>query len=130
MSDDCYDVRDASGPPADDSMIVVWRTQANTLMATYSIASSEVNRTIASYGLAPKIVFDDTRFWIAFVDQTGTLQLTSFEHDRATRGDLAHFALAGWIPNGTEAFELVHRGLETLLVVIRPDELDVLTICP
>ena len=120
----CRDVRNASGPVPADSMIAVWVNAAGGITARYS-ASSDVGGEIASTGSAPKVRFDGTRFWIAWLDGAGELRLSSFE----LNGTIVHYELPGWAPIGPEAFELVTRGNETGLVLLSAAGLEFLTIC-
>jgi hypothetical protein len=126
VSSDCRDVRNVSGPAAADSMLVVWTTQAGGVMASYRVSTGDIVRELSPAGSAPKAQFDGLRFWIAWLDGGGALQLSSFALD----GTIAHHALAGWSPLGPEAFELVRRGDEVTLALLRAGELDALTICP
>jgi len=125
MSPDCYEIRNASGPVPADSMIVVWTTQAHTVKAHYAVSTGDVDRLIATTGSAPKVRFDGTRFWIAWLDGGGVLQLSSFD----LGGTIVNYSLAGWTPNGPEAFEVVNRGNETGVMLVSPNGLDILTIC-
>jgi hypothetical protein len=126
VSTDCHDVRTSSGPDAADSMIVVWTSSAGDVEARYvGSGGFDIARPIALTGSAPKVQFDGTRFWIAWLDGKAALQLTSFD----VTGAIVGYSLAGWAPIGPEAFELVRRGNETALVVLSAGSLDLLTIC-
>lgn len=131
VSSDCHDIRTSSGPDLADSMIVVWTTSAQSLEARYVGANNlDIPRPIAPAGSAPKVQFDGIqtpagKFWIAWLDGQGALQLTSFDQMGAT----VSYSLAGWVPRGPEAFELVRRGGQTALVLLSPDGLEFLTIC-
>jgi hypothetical protein len=125
MAMNCRDVRNASGPVPADSMIVVWVDEAGGITARYSASSGDVERAIASTGSAPKVRFDGTRFWIAWLDATGELRLSSFE----LNGTIVPYELPGWTPIGPEAFELVTRGNETGLSLLSAAGLEFLTIC-
>jgi hypothetical protein len=126
LSDDCHDIRNATGPVPADSMIIVWTTAAGSVEARYIVSTGNVSRTVSPAGSAPKVVFDGTRFWIAWLDDRGRLQLSSFD----LGGTVVEYSLAGWTPSGPESFELVHRGNETALALLSPGELDFLSICP
>ena len=125
VSSDCYELRNASGPVPADSMIVVWTTQAHELKAHYAVSTGDRERLITQTGSAPKVRFDGTRFWIAWLDGGGLLQLSSFD----INGTTVNYSLAGWTPNGPEAFEVVNRGNETGVMLVSPNGLDILTIC-
>jgi hypothetical protein len=122
---DCVDVRNASGPDSADSMIVVWTSLARTVEAHYAVSTGDKLGTIAQVGSAPKVRFDGTRFWIAWLDGANQLRLSSFD----LNGTIVGYSLAGWTPLGPEAFELVHRGGTTGVVLLSAGELDFLTIC-
>jgi hypothetical protein len=122
----CAEIRNASGPDAADSMIVVWTTQTHSIEARYAVSSGDKLGTIAAMGFAPKVTFDGARFWIAYLDGNRQLRLASFD----LNGTIVDYSLAGWTPLGDEAFELVHRGRTASLVVLSAGELDFLTICP
>jgi hypothetical protein len=122
----CSQIRNASGPPAADSMIVVWVDVNGAVQAHYAVSTGDVTATIGLHGSAPKVQFDGTRFWIAWLDGGGELRLTSFE---LATGVLVQYELPGWQPSGPEAFELVTRGNETALVLLSSNGLDFLTIC-
>jgi hypothetical protein len=127
MSADCYNVRTSSGPDVADSMIVVWNTADKRVQARYVGGGGlDTNtRDIAPAGSAPKVQFDGSRFWIAYLDDHAVLQLSSFDFNSR----LVNYSLPGWIPLGGEAFELVRRGNETALVLLSPSGLEFLTIC-
>ena len=107
-------------------MMVVWVDLNGAVQAHYAVSTGDVTATIGTPGSAPKLGYDGTRFWIAWLDGKGELRLTSFE---VATGKLVQYELAGWQPNGPEAFELVSRGNETVLVLLSPGSLDLLTIC-
>ena len=125
LSSDCYDIRNASGPDPADSMIIVWTTGTGGIEARYIASTGNVSQTITTTGSAPKVRFDGTRFWIAWLDDKSVLQLSSFD----LNGTIVHYPLPGWTPAGPEAFELVRRGNTVGLVLLSPSELDFLTIC-
>jgi len=127
VSPDCYDVRTSSGPDLADSMIAVWTTADHRVESRYVGASGvDLARSIGPAGSAPKVQFDGTRFWIAWLDGGGALQLSSFD----LNGRIVPYSLAGWVPIGPEAFELVRRGSATAVALLSAAGLDVLTICP
>jgi hypothetical protein len=122
----CSQIRNATGPLAADGMMVVWVDLNGAVQAHYAVSTGDVTATIGTPGSAPKLGYDGTRFWIAWLDGKGELRLTSFE---VATGKLVQYELPGWQPNGPEAFELVSRGNETALVLLSAASLDLLTIC-
>jgi hypothetical protein len=126
LSPDCYSVRTSSGPDVADSMIVVWTTADNRVKARYVGGGGlDTASDISPSGSAPKVQFDGARFWIAYQDGQGVLQLSSFD----LNSRVVNYSLPGWVPLGGEAFELVRRGNETSLVLLSPAGLEFLTIC-
>jgi hypothetical protein len=125
LSSDCDDLRNASGPDPADSMIIAWTTDAGGIEARYIVSTGNVSGTIAPAGSAPRVAFDGTRFWIAWLDGQSELQLSSFELD----GTITPHPLPGWKPAGPQAFEMVRRADTTSLVMMSASELDVLTLC-
>src|SRR5262249_33439342 len=121
----CAAVRNASGPDMADSMIVVWSTTARTVEAHYAVSTGDKMGTVSDSGVAPKVKFDGTRFWISYIDGNNELRLSSFD----LNGTIVPYSLAGWTPLGLEAFELVHRDLTTAVVLLAAGELDILSIC-
>jgi hypothetical protein len=122
----CKSIRNASGPAPADSMIVVWVTTAGAIIVHYAASTGDVDGEIAQSGTAPKVRFDGSRFWIAWLDAGGELKLSSFD----LGGKIVHYDLPGWKPLGPEAFELVTGNGETALALASSAGLDVLTICP
>jgi hypothetical protein len=126
VSSDCYDVRTSSGPDVADSMIVVWSTADKRVKARcVGGGGLDMASDVAPAGSAPKVQFDGSRFWIAYLDDHAVLQLSSFD----LNSRVVNYSLPGWIPLGGEAFELVRRGNETSLVLLSPAGLEFLTIC-
>lgn len=127
VSSDCHDARLASGPAAVDTLLAVWRTSSGSLEARYVALGGgvDVARRIADTGTAPKVLFDGTQFWVAWLDADQALRLTSFD----TAGKTADYPLTDWHPLGPEAFALVSRGSETALVMLSVNELEFLTLC-
>jgi len=126
LSGDCYNVRTSSGPDAADSLIAVWTTSDRRVEARYvGTGGLDLVHSVAPAGSAPKVQFDGALFWIAWLDGRDALQLASFD----VKGAIKYYSLAGWVPIGPEAFELVRRGNETALVLVSRDGLDILTIC-
>jgi hypothetical protein len=124
LSLNCSQIRTASGPAAADSALTVWRNVLGEIVVEYVASTGNIGGVIDK-GSAPKVRFDGTRFWIAWLDSGGELRLTSFGLD----GTATPYALPGWRPAGPEAFELVNNGAETALVLLSTSELDFLTIC-
>lgn len=122
---DCHDLRAVSGPPGNDALMVVWRTEVGRIRASF-FKNTPVTADIAERGSAPRVTFDDNRFWIAWLDPAGELAVRSLDPLDASG---TSYPMPGWTPRGPEAFELVRRGDETLLAVLRDDELDLLTLC-
>jgi hypothetical protein len=122
----CSQIRNATGPLPADGMMVVWVDINGAVQTFYAVSTGNLKATIGIHGSAPKLGYDGTRFWIAWLDGNGELRLTSFE---VATGVLVQYELPGWQPRGPEAFELVTRGNETALVLLSTDSLDFLTIC-
>jgi len=122
----CSQIRNTTGPLSADGMMVVWTDINGAVQAHYAVSSGDLTATIGIRGSAPRVRYDGTRFWIAWLDDRGELRLTSFE---LATGVVVQYELPGWQPAGPEAFELVTRGTETVLVLLSPDGLDLLTIC-
>jgi len=126
ISDDCHDIRNASGPPAADSMIIVWTTAAGAVESRYIASSGDLPRTITPAGRSPKVKFDGTVFWIAWIDRRDeTLHLATFDLD----GTVTDYPLPGWRTTDDEAFELVRRN-DTVYLVVLDDPITVMTMCP
>jgi hypothetical protein len=123
VASNCRAVRTASGPDPADSMIIVWVTVSGGILTHYSTGG--VQAVITAAGSAPKVRFDGSRFWIAWLDGQGKLQLSSVE----LGGQVVPYDLADWVPLGPEAFELVRRGTETDLVLLSKDGVEFLKIC-
>lgn len=122
----CSQIRNTTGPLPADGMMVVWTDFNSAVQAHYAVSTGDVTATIGIPGSAPKVGYDGTRFWIAWLDGSSELRLTSFE---VATGKLVQYELPGWRASGPEGFELVTRGNETALVLLSPDGLDLLTIC-
>jgi len=122
----CSQIRNDTGPLAADGMFVVWIDVNGAVQAHYAVSTGDLTATIGIRGSAPKARFDGRRLWIAWLDGSGELRMTSFE---TATGFLVQYELPGWQPAGPEAFELVTDGGETALVLMSPDGLDVLTLC-
>jgi hypothetical protein len=126
LSSDCYDVRTSSGPDVADSMMVVWTTATHSVESRYvGSGGLDMAHTIAPSGSAPKIQYDGNLFWISWLDGQGVLQLASFDG----KGTFAYYSLAGWVPLGPEAFELVRQGNQTVLVLLSGYGLELLQMC-
>jgi hypothetical protein len=126
IANGCSQIRNTTGPLPADGMMVVWVDINNAVQAFYAVSTGNVKATIGTPGSAPRVGYDGTRFWIAWLDGKSELRLTSFE---VATGKLVQYELPGWQPSGPEAFELVTRGNETALMLLSPAGLDVLTIC-
>ncbi|HET7500962.1 MAG TPA: hypothetical protein VFK02_08170 [Kofleriaceae bacterium] len=127
VSDDCHDVRTASGPSFADSMIVVWETAGHLVEARYLASTGDIMRDMSLHGRKPKVRFDGTEFWIAWIDEAAgdQLHLASFD----LSGNVKDVGLPGWTPVGDEAFELVQRGSTVYLVILSRDTLSFLRTC-
>jgi hypothetical protein len=88
-----------------DSMIVVWQTAGHIVEARYLASTGDIMRDMSLHGRKPKVRFDGTEFWIAWVDEGAgdQLHLASFD----LSGNVKDVALPGWQPVGDEAFQLV-----------------------
>jgi hypothetical protein len=122
----CSQIRNTTGPLPADGMMVVWVDFNGAVQAHYAVSTGDVTATIGLPGSAPRVGYDGTRFWIAWLDGKAELRLTSFE---VATGKLVQYELPGWQPAGPEAFQLVTRGNETALVLLSSAGLDLLTIC-
>jgi hypothetical protein len=98
-------------------------TVSGGILTHYS--TGDVEAVITAAGSAPKVRFDGSRFWVAWLDGQGKLQLSSVE----LGGQVVAYDLAEWVPLGPEAFELVRRGTETDLVLLSKDGVEFLKIC-
>ena len=125
LSDDCHDVRTSSGPSAADSVFVVWTTSDHRVQGRYLSAATAPVVDLAAAGSAPRVQFDGTRFWIAWLDGNAKLRLTSYDLD----GTVVPYLLTDWVPRGPAAFQLVRRSNETVLALISAFGLELLTIC-
>jgi hypothetical protein len=127
LSDDCYDARTASGPDAADSMIVVWQTAAHTVEAAYLASTGNIMRDMSFHGRMPRVRFDGTEFWIAWIDEGASdqLHLASFD----LHGNVKDVALPDWKPVGDQAFQLVRRGATVYLVVLSANTVNFLLTC-
>jgi hypothetical protein len=88
----CSQIRNTTGPLAADGMMVVWTDVNSAVQAHCAVSTGDVTATIGIRGLAPKVGYDDTRFWIAWLDGGGELRLTSFE---VATGKLVQYELPG-----------------------------------
>jgi hypothetical protein len=125
VSSDCRRARIAAGPSKDD-WLVVSTTAAGALEARYSTARGDVLRTLSSSGRAPKVRFDGTQFWIAWLDnRTGALRVATLD----LGGNVVTAAQAGPRVASDEGFDLVRSGDSVYLVVLGTDALDLVTLC-
>jgi hypothetical protein len=128
VSDDCYNARTSSGPPAADTMIVVWQTRAHQIEAEHLASTGNIMHDMSLHGRAPKVRFDGTEFWIAWIDEGAAgdrLHLASFD----LQGNVKDVEVTGWTPVGDEGFQLVRRGATVYLVVLSADTLNFLLTC-
>jgi hypothetical protein len=127
LSDDCHDVRTSSGPSFADSMIVVWQTAAHLVEARYLASTGDIMRDMSLHGRKPKVRFDGTEFWIAWIDEAAGDQLHLATFDLS--GNVKDAALPGWRATGDEGFQLVRRGASVYLVILSADTLSFLRTC-
>jgi hypothetical protein len=125
VSRDCAYARIATGF-GDDMRLVVSTTAGGAVEARLFDAGGDVLRTISSSGRAPKVVFDGTRFWTAWIDNsTGELRIATVD----VAGTVFGSAQPGPEVAGDEAFDLVRAGSTVYLVVLSSDALDFVTLC-
>jgi hypothetical protein len=129
LSDDCYSVRNDTGPLPPDGMIIVWTTAAGTVEARYIVSSGNVSAQISTQGRAPRVRFAGTTAWIAWIDERSGEELHVATFDLVT-GAVTDTAVPGWMPSGGEAFELVRAGNTALLAILSATSLDLLQLCP
>jgi hypothetical protein len=127
LSDDCQDVRTSSGPNFADSMIVVWQTAGHIVEARYLASTGDIMRDMSLHGRKPKVRFDGTEFWIAWIDEAAGDQLHLATFDLS--GNVKDVGLPGWQVVGDEGFQLVRRGASVYLVVLSGDTLNFLRTC-
>ncbi len=125
LSDDCHDVRTSSGPSVADTVFVVWTTSDHHIWVRYLSSKPDPGHELTTAGSAPKVRFDGTRFWIAWLDGNTKLRLASYDLD----GTVVTYLLTDWVPRGPAAFELVRRSNETALALVSATGLELLTIC-
>jgi hypothetical protein len=126
ITDDCMEVRNASGPPPADSMIIVWRTSAGAVLAKYIASTGDVDTPLSMTGRAPKVRFDGVDYWVAWIDApTGFVVLARLALD----GTLTAAPLVGRVPAGDEAFELVRNAGVVQLGILEAGGLEILTPC-
>lgn len=125
VSSDCRRARIAAGPSKDD-WLVVSTTAAGALEARHSTARGDVLHTLSSSGRAPKVRFDGTQFWIAWLDnRNGALRVATID----LAGNVVTAGQAGPPTTSDEGFDLVRSGDTVYLVVLGSDALDLVTLC-
>ena len=125
VSSDCRHARIAAGPSG-DAWLVALTTSAGVLEARYSTPRGELVRMLSLIGRAPKVAFDGTQFWIAWIDNpAGGLGIAALD----LAGNLVVSAQPALSVAGDEAFQLVRSGSTVLLVVLGADALDFITLC-
>ena len=125
VSSDCRQRRIAAGPTG-DAWLVASVTGGGVVEARYSTARGDIVRMLSASGRAPKVAFDGTQFWIAWIDSpAGELGIAAFELD----GNLVVSTPPGRTASGDEAFQLVRSGSTVFLVVLGADALDFVRLC-
>jgi hypothetical protein len=126
VGEDCTEVRNSSGPPASDSMLVVYRTSAGELHATYTGAGVGFALPVWPAGRAIRVRFDGTAFWATWIDEaTGALHLGRIDVD----GGMTDAALPGRVPVGDEAHELVFNRGAVYIAILEDAGLELLQPC-
>jgi len=127
---DCFAPRIDSGPPGTDSIATVFRAGAGTVEMAYFGSTVGTSKRLSEKGRAPKIKFDGTWFWVAWIDESGSadvLRLAKLAQDLTF--DVVD--IPGWTPAGDEAFELVKTTNGTVqLAVLGADTVSFLRTCP
>jgi hypothetical protein len=129
LSDDCHGVRNDTGPLPSDGMAIVWTTAAGAVMADYISFGGDMTIMVSAKGRAPRVRYDGTIEWLAWIDQTSGADELRFSTFDLASGTLVSQTLTGWVPAGDEAFELVQLGTTAYLVLLSPDSLTFLGLC-
>jgi hypothetical protein len=125
ISGDCRHARIAAGPTG-DAWLVASITGGGVLEARYSTPRGDIVRMLSLSGRAPKVAFDGTQFWIAWLDNpAGEIGIAAVDLD----GNLVVSAPPGRTAAGDEAFQLVRSGSIVLLAVLGADALDFVRLC-
>ena len=91
-----------------------------------STPRGDIVRMVSPSGRAPKVAFDGTQFWIAWIDNpAGELGIAAVDLD----GNLVASAPPGRTAAGDEAFQLVRSGSSVFLAVLGADGLDFVRLC-
>jgi hypothetical protein len=127
---DCFAPRIDSGPPGTDSIATVFRSSAGTVEMAYFGSTVGASKRLSERGRAPRIRFDGTWFWVAWIDESGSGEVLRVAK---IAQDLTFDAvdLPGWTVAGDEAFELVKKLNGNVgLVLLGADTLSILHTCP
>jgi hypothetical protein len=129
ISNDCTSMRIVSGPEPTDSVVSTWVDSAGTVRASFVGASLPSGGTYfqskVATGRAPKVTFDGTSYWIAWMDADG-LRFARVEKNGVVS---APSPVVGVTPVGDEGFELVRHGTDVDLVVLEKESMTFLTLC-
>lgn len=127
---DCFDPRIDSGPAPTDSIATVYRTSVGAVEIRYLGATVDSSQRLSDAGRAPKIRFDGTTFWVAWIDQLslgGGLRVAKVAQDLT----FSTVDLSGWNPVGDGAFELVRANDgRVYLGLLSADSVSLLRTCP
>lgn len=127
---DCFDPRIDSGPGPTDSIATVYRTGTGEVWMRYLGGVPDATQRLSSAGRAPKIRFDQTWFWVAWIDLSGgaeVLRVAKVAQDLT----FTTVDLPGWYPASDEAFELVRQTDGRIyLGLISNDSISLLQTCP
>lgn len=127
IANDCLEPRIDSGPGSADAIFTAYRTSTRTIGTRYRGSVADATGMLSMSGRAPKVRFDGTQFWVAWIEEglVETLRIASVNEDLVfTATDLP-----GWTVVGDEAFEIVRAGPVTYLVLLSTDSLSFLRTC-
>jgi hypothetical protein len=122
---DCHAPRITGAAPPDMDEFVVWASETDGSIMAATVPVFKPFQLFGG-GSAPQVRFDGTRFWIAWIDRAGALQLGTYEPVTET---MTRHPVTGWTPSGPDAFALVRRDDKMTLSVLSGTHLDVLTVC-
>jgi hypothetical protein len=111
-----------------DAIMTVWETSFGVVEMRYHGGVVDVSAQLSPRGRAPKVRFDGTRFWVAWVDQPTTgdvLRIAAIQEDATFEAvDLPGFAVVG-----DEAFEFVRSTTNVDLALLDQRSLTFLRTC-